>query len=120
MDLYGTFAAFLSSPEALAIKGLLLGAFLVFALGILAALRDGTFAWQFVDSFVRSTIWGRVAPVATVLLVGYLAQAPEVSAAGLAAAAAVSIGMIAAALASIRQMTLEKPASAEANTPPTA
>lgn len=120
MDLYGTFAAFLASPEALAIKGLLLAAFLVFALGVLAALRDGTFAWQYLDSFVRSTIWGRVAPVATVLLVGYLAQEATVSAAGLAAAAVVSVGMLSAALASIRQLTLDKPESAAANTPPTA
>jgi hypothetical protein len=62
---------FLASDAGLALKGLLLVAFLDFATGTLAALRDGTFALDALAAFVRKHILGRVAPIALLLTVGY-------------------------------------------------
>lgn len=111
--------AFIASPSGLAIKALLVGMLLTFVLGVMAALRDGTFEWQYIDSFVRSSLWGRVGPVAAALLAGYFLDSTGViTAAAVVAAGAVSVGMITAALSSIGQMASPKVDSAAANTPP--
>lgn len=113
-------AAFFDTPAGLSVKGLMVGAFLVFILGVLAAKRDGSFKWSFVDSFVRSTIWGRVAPVLAVLLIGYMSDEALIIDAGVLTAGVVATGMIAAALASIGHLTSPVVVSNAENTPPTA
>jgi hypothetical protein len=62
---------FLDSQAGLALKGLLIVAFLDFATGAFAALRDGTFALDAIAAFVRKHILGRVAPIGLGLVVGY-------------------------------------------------
>lgn len=62
---------FLDSEAGLALKGLLIVSFLDFATGSFAALRDGTFALDALAAFVRKHILGRVAPIGTLLAVGY-------------------------------------------------
>lgn len=62
---------FLNSDAGLALKGLLIVSFLDFATGAFAALRDGTFAADALAAFVRKHILGRVAPIGTMLVVGY-------------------------------------------------
>jgi len=62
---------FVNSDAGKAVVGLLVVAFLDFATGAFAALRDGTFAMDAVAAFVRKHIAGRVAPIATLLVVGY-------------------------------------------------
>lgn len=67
MDLSGL----LASPAGLAIKGALVAAFLDFAFGVFAALRDGTFSLDAVAAFVRKHLLGRVFPVSILALVGH-------------------------------------------------
>jgi len=84
---------FLNSDAGLALKGLLLVAFLDFATGSFAALRDGTFAMDALAAFVRKHILGRVAPIGTLLVVGYFggeSGAPFIAGAIAAAAAYVA------------------------------
>ncbi len=68
-------AQFLTSDAGTALKGLLIVAFLDFATGVFAALRDGTFALDALAAFVRKHILGRVAPIGTLLVVGYFGGA---------------------------------------------
>lgn len=63
--------AFIASDAGLALKGALIAAFLDFATGSFAALRDGTFALDALAAFLRKHILGRVAPLATLLVAGY-------------------------------------------------
>jgi uncharacterized protein (DUF2164 family) len=81
---------FLNSEAGLAVKGLVVVAFLDFATGAFAALRDGTFALDVIAAFIRKHILGRVAPVATLLVVGYYSgeTGAVFMAGGIAAAAA--------------------------------
>ncbi len=111
---------FLASPSGLAIKALLVGTIITAALGIFAALRDGTFAWKYLDSFVRATIWGRVAPVGVVVIFAYILGDDILTGAAVVIASAVGIGLIQAALESLRQLTLPKADSAIVNTTPKA
>ena len=62
---------FIASEAGLAVQGLLLVAFADFATGTFAALRDGTFAVDAIAAWIRKHIAGRVAPIATLLVVGY-------------------------------------------------
>lgn len=62
---------FIRSDAGLALQGLVIVAFLDFATGVFAALRDGTFAMDALAAFVRKHILGRVAPIGTLLIVGY-------------------------------------------------
>lgn len=62
---------FLDSGAGLALKAALAAAFLDFATGSFAALRDGTFALDALAAFLRKHVLGRVAPLATLLVVGY-------------------------------------------------
>lgn len=110
---------FLDSPSGLALKGLMLGTLITAALGIFAALRDGTFDWKYVDSFVRSTLWGRVAPTAVVLLLAYAFGDATISGTAVLIAAAVGAGLIASGLESLRQLLMPKAESAKVNELPT-
>lgn len=62
---------FLNSDAGKALAGLLIVSFLDFVTGTFAALRDGTFALDALAAFVRKHILGRVAPIGTLLVVGY-------------------------------------------------
>ncbi len=63
--------AFLDDPAGLALKAMLLWAFLDFATGTFAAIKDGTFALDVIAAFVRKHLFGRVAPIAALLVAGY-------------------------------------------------
>jgi hypothetical protein len=78
--------AFFADPAGLAVQAMLVVAFTDFALGTFAAFRDGTFELDAVAAFLRKHIAGRVAPIALLVAVGYFAQQPLFSAAGLAGA----------------------------------
>lgn len=64
---------FIVSQAGVGLQGLLVVSFLDFATGVFAALRDGTFALDALAAFVRKHILGRVAPIGTLLVVGYFA-----------------------------------------------
>jgi len=64
-------ALFLDSTAGLALKGALAAAFLDFLTGSFAALRDGTFSLDALAAFLRKHVLGRVAPLASLLVVGY-------------------------------------------------
>lgn len=65
-------AEFLNDPAGLAFKGLLVAAFLDFATGTYAALKDGTFETGALAAWVRKHLLGRVAPISTLLVVTYI------------------------------------------------
>lgn len=114
------FTAFLASPTGLATKGLLVAAFVVFAFGVFASLRDGSYSGQVVAAFVRSTIWGKVTPVGFLLAISYVANDTLLTTAGIAAAAIVAGQMIASIKASLDQLAMTKTKSVVVNTVPTA
>ena len=80
---------FVASEAGVAVQGLLVVAFLDFVTGAFAAFRDGTFATDALAAWVRKHIAGRVAPIATLLVVGYFAgEVGKVFMAGAIAASA--------------------------------
>ena len=90
-------SGFLSSPAGLALKAALVAAGLDFLTGCFAAIKDGTFAWDVVAAFLRKHILGRVAPLAALLLGGYISGDGVLltfAAAGLTAYAAETIASI--------------------------
>jgi hypothetical protein len=62
---------FLNSTSGNALVAMLVVAFVDFVTGVFAALRDGTFALDSIAAFLRKHIWGRVAPIALLLVIGY-------------------------------------------------
>lgn len=62
---------FIASPAGTALLAMVGVAFADFATGAFAAIRDGTFAWDALAAFLRKHIWGRVAPIGTLLVLGY-------------------------------------------------
>jgi hypothetical protein len=76
---------FLNSPAGYALQAALVAAFLDFAFGVFAALRDGTFALDSVAAFVRKHLLGRVFPIGTLALMGYLTADVRMNAAAAAA-----------------------------------
>ena len=54
---HGHSSCYLTPPAGLAIKGALIAAFLDFAFGVSAAIRDGTFAWMPWQHSSESTSW---------------------------------------------------------------
>lgn len=68
---FAVLQAFLDSEAGLALKAVLVVAFLDFITGVFAAFRDGTFALDSVAAFLRKHVAGRVAPIGTLLVVGY-------------------------------------------------
>jgi hypothetical protein len=90
-------ADFLASPPGLAVKAALVAAFADFAIGTLAALRDGVFALDSVAAFVRKHLLGRVFPVGLLAVLGYVTNDQVmIAAAGVAltAYAAETLGSI--------------------------
>jgi hypothetical protein len=79
---------FLGDPTGMALKGVLLLAFVDFIFGVFAALRDGTFAMDAVAAFIRKHLMGRVFPIGVALALGYWAGDAFLTVPGLAAAAA--------------------------------
>ena len=80
---------FLNSDAGHGLLAVLVVAFLDFATGVFAALRDGTFALDALGAFIRKHIWGRVAPIGLLLAVGYFGgSAGQLFLAGAIAAAA--------------------------------
>lgn len=88
---------FLNSPAGLAVYGALAAAFLDFAFGVYAALRDGVFALDSIAAFLRKHILGRVLPASTLAIIGYFTG----NAVMIAAAAAALTAYAAETLASI-------------------
>jgi hypothetical protein len=80
--------AFLASPAGLALKAMLLAAFLDFAFGVFAAGKDGTFQLDAVAAFVRKHLLGRVFPIGLLLGAAYLSGDPAMGLAAAGAAAA--------------------------------
>lgn len=90
---------FLNSDAGLALKGLLIVAFLDFATGSFAALRDGTFALDAIGAFIRKHILGRVAPIGVLLVTGYFGgDTGQLFLAGAIAAAAAYVAESAASI----------------------
>jgi hypothetical protein len=97
---------FLDSAGGIAVKAALVAAFLDFAFGVFAAVRDGTFAVDAVAAFLRKHLVGRVLPIGILALVGYLTGDAVMIAAGtaaLAAYAAETMGSIYGSLTVARQ-----------------
>ena len=93
--------AFLNSTAGQGLLAMLAAAFLDFATGVLAALRDGTFALDALAAFVRKHIWGRVAPIGLLLVTGYFAGDTTIGtlfSAGAVAAAAAYVAETAASV----------------------
>ena len=59
--------AFIQSPAGAALLAMVGVAFADFLTGSFAALRDGTFQLDAIAAFLRKHIWGRVAPIGTLL-----------------------------------------------------
>jgi len=62
---------FIASPAGTALLAMVAVAFADFITGVFAALRDGTFSVDAIAAFLRKHIWGRVAPIGTLLVLGY-------------------------------------------------
>ncbi len=68
--------SFLSSTAGLAVKGALIAAFLDFAFGVFAALRDNTFALDAIAAFLRKHLMGRVLPSSVLAYAAYATNDP--------------------------------------------
>ena len=66
---------FIESPAGTALIAMVAVAFADFATGSFAALRDGTFTIDALAAFLRKHIWGRVAPIGMLLVLGYFGGA---------------------------------------------
>jgi hypothetical protein len=99
--------ALLDSPAGIAIYGALTAAFLDFAFGVYAALRDGTFSLDAVAAFLRKHLLGRVLPASTLAVVGYYSEQPAMIAAAAVALTAYAAETLASIYDSIRPTTPE-------------
>ena len=97
-----SFTQFLDSTSGLAIKGALAAAFLDFAFGVFAALRDGTFAIDAIAAFLRKHLIGRVLPVSLLAVVGYYTGDAVMIAAGAAALTAYAAETLGSIYGSVR------------------
>jgi hypothetical protein len=66
-----TLNEFLQSQAGTLLIAMVAVAFVDFATGVLAALRDGTFALDAIAAFVRKHLLGRVVPIGILLVTGY-------------------------------------------------
>lgn len=82
------FHAFLNDPAGLALKAVLVAAFVDFAFGVYAAAKDGSFSLDAIAAFVRKHLLGRVFPIGTLLVLGWLTGDVAMNAAGAGAATA--------------------------------
>jgi hypothetical protein len=97
---------FLESTGGLAVKAALVAAFLDFAFGVFAAVRDGSFAVDSIAAFLRKHLMGRVLPVSLLAVVGWITGDQimiAAASAALAAYAAETIGSIYGSLTVARQ-----------------
>jgi hypothetical protein len=97
---------FLESTGGLAVKAALVAAFLDFAFGVFAAVRDGSFALDAVAAFLRKHLMGRVLPVSLLAAVGWFTGDQimiAAASAALTAYAAETIGSIYGSLTVARQ-----------------
>lgn len=92
----------LTSPAGLAIKGALIAAFLDFAFGVFAAVRDGTFAVDALAAFLRKHIVGRVLPVSLLAVAGHYSGQIEMQAAAVLALTAYTAETLGSIYGSIR------------------
>lgn len=97
--------ALIDSPAGLAIKGALVAAFLDFAFGVFAAVRDGTFALDAVAAFVRKHLLGRVFPASLLAIVAYYTNDAAMIGAAAAALAAYAAETLASVYGSIARPT---------------
>lgn len=95
-------AAFLVSTAGLAVKGMLIAAGLDFLFGVYAASKDGSFALDAIAAFVRKHILGRVLPISTLLVAGYISGDTFMTASGAAAATAYGAETLASIYGSIK------------------
>lgn len=93
---------FLASPAGLAIKAALAAAFLDFAFGVFAAVRDGTFALDALAAFLRKHLVGRVLPVSLLAVTGYVTDDQVMILAAAAALTAYSVETLGSIYDSIR------------------
>ena len=93
---------FLNAPAGLALQAALVAAFLDFAFGTFAALRDGVFALDSVAAFLRKHVLGRVLPVGLLAVMSYLTGNVAMSVAAAAALTAYAAETMASIYASIR------------------
>lgn len=93
---------FLNDPAGIALKGVIVAAFLDFAFGVYAATRDGTFALDAVAAFVRKHLLGRVFPIGTLLIAAYLTHDAFMTTAAAAAGAAYVAETLGSVYGSIR------------------
>lgn len=107
---------FLGSPAGLALKAALAAAFLDFAFGVFAALRDGTFAVDSLAAFLRKHILGRVLPIGLLAVVGYLTADLAMNMAAAAALSAYAIETMGSIYGSIA-VPATTPAQKEAEIP---
>ena len=63
--------AFLDSPAGWAVKGAMVAAFLDFAVGLFAALRDDKLALDAIAAFLRKHMLGRVLPSTLIVVAAY-------------------------------------------------
>lgn len=80
--------AFLADPAGIALKALLVAAFLDFVTGTFAAVRDGSFTFMAIAAWLRKHLAGRVGPLAVLLVVLYLSGDSVMLATTVAAAGA--------------------------------
>jgi hypothetical protein len=97
-----TLTDLINSPAGLAIKGALVAAFLDFAFGVFAAVRDGTFALDAVAAFVRKHLLGRVFPASLLAIAAYYTQDTAMQLAAGAALAAYAAETLASIYDSVR------------------
>ncbi len=97
-----SFTDFINSTSGLAIKGALAAAFLDFAFGVFAAVRDGTFAIDAIAAFLRKHLVGRVLPVSLLAVVGYYTGDAVMITAGAAALTAYAAETLGSIYGSIR------------------
>jgi len=103
---------FLNSTAGTALTAMLAVAFVDFVTGVFAALRDGTFALDSIAAFLRKHIWGRVAPIGLLLVIGYYGG-DQVGALFSAAAAAAALAYVAETASSVLG-NINPPKSSEA------
>lgn len=93
---------FLESTSGLAVKAVVVAAFLDFAFGVFAAFRDGTFAIDALAAFVRKHLLGRVLPVSLLAITGYATGDQLMIGAGAAALTAYAAETLGSIYGSIR------------------
>jgi hypothetical protein len=102
-------SAFLSDPAGLALKALLVAAFLDFVTGTFAAIRDASFTFEAIAAWLRKHLAGRVAPVGVLLAVSYWTGDSVTLAAAIAAASAYSLETLSSIKANLGTIMAPEP-----------